>query len=204
MKIRDVMVHDVVAIDPSASLAEAAQLMREANVGILPVVDDGQVCGVITDRDLVVRAIAAGADLTSTPVGECATGDPVVAHPDWDLDQAMDAMARAQIGRLPVIDDDNTLAGIVTLGSLALRSKKDKETLAAAKRSRAGRRRRARSTARGGRKSARAEPGRPAASAARPPESSVGVGKSDQPAARRAPVARTASTSAARSDSVVA
>jgi len=133
MKIRDVMVHDVVAIDPYASLAEAAQLMREANVGILPVVEDGQVCGVITDRDLVVRALAVGADLTSTPVGECATGDPVVAHPDWNLDQAMDAMARAQIGRLPVIDDDNTLAGIVTLGSLALRAKKDKETLAAAK-----------------------------------------------------------------------
>jgi len=133
MKIRDVMVHDVVAIDPYASLAEAAQLMREANVGILPVVEDGQVCGVITDRDLVVRALAVGADLTSTPVGECATGDPVVAHPDWSLDQAMDAMARAQIGRLPVIDDDNTLAGMVTLGSLALRSKKDKQTLAAAK-----------------------------------------------------------------------
>jgi len=133
MKIRDVMVRDVIAIDPSASLAEAAQLMRQANVGILPVVEDGQVCGVITDRDLVVRALAVGADLTSTPVGECATGDPVVAHPDWNLDQAMDAMARAQIGRLPVIDDDNALAGIVTLGSLALRSKKDKETLAAAK-----------------------------------------------------------------------
>lgn len=133
MKIRDVMVRDVVAIDPSASLTEAAQLMREANIGILPVVEDGQVCGVITDRDLVVRALAVGADLASTPVGECATGDPVVAHPDWDLDQAMDAMARAQIGRLPVIDDDNTLAGMVTLGSLALRSKKDKETLAAAK-----------------------------------------------------------------------
>src|SRR5262249_14251188 len=115
------------------SLAEAAQLMREANVGILPVVDDGQVCGVITDRDLVVRAIAAGADLTATPVGECATGDPIVAHPDWDLEQAMEAMARARVGRLPVIDDDNELAGIVTLGSLALRSKKDKETLAAAK-----------------------------------------------------------------------
>ncbi len=102
MKIRDVMVRDVIAIDPSASLAEAAQLMRQANVGILPVVEDGQVCGVITDRDLVVRAIAVGADLTSTPVGECATGDPVVAHPDWNLDQAMDAMARAQIGRLPL------------------------------------------------------------------------------------------------------
>lgn len=133
MKIKDVMVQEVVTINPSASLAEAAQLMRQANVGILPVVEEGQVCGVITDRDLVVRAIAVGADLASTPVGECATGDPVVAHPDWNLDQAMEAMARAQIGRLPVIDDDNTLAGIVTLGSLALRSKKAKETLEAAK-----------------------------------------------------------------------
>jgi len=133
MKIKDVMVQDVVAINPSASLAEAAELMRQANVGILPVVEDGQVCGVITDRDLVVRAIAIGADLTSTPVGECATGDPILAHPDWNLEQAMNAMARAQIGRLPVIDDDNALAGIVTLGSLALRSKKDKETLATAK-----------------------------------------------------------------------
>jgi len=133
MKIKDVMVQDVVAINPSASLAEAAELMRQANVGILPVVEDGQVCGVITDRDLVVRAIAIGADLSSTPVGECATGDPILAHPDWNLEQAMNAMARAQIGRLPVIDDDNALAGIVTLGSLALRSKKDKETLATAK-----------------------------------------------------------------------
>ena len=133
MKIKDVMVQDVVAINPSASLAEAAELMRQANVGILPVVEDGQVCGVITDRDLVVRAIAIGADLTSTPVGECATGDPILAHPDWNLEQAMNAMARAQIGRLPVIDDDNALAGIVTLGSLALRSKRDKETLATAK-----------------------------------------------------------------------
>src|SRR4029453_17478010 len=75
MKIKDVMVQDVVSINPSASLAEAAQLMRQANVGILPVVEEGQVCGVITDRDLVVRAIAIGADLPSTPVGECATGD---------------------------------------------------------------------------------------------------------------------------------
>jgi len=127
------MVRDVVAIEPSASLAEAAKLMRQANVGILPVVEDGQVCGVITDRDLVVRALALDADLGSTPVGECATGDPVVAHPDWDLDQAMETMARAKIGRLPVIDDDNQLAGMVTLGSLALRARKDKETLAAAK-----------------------------------------------------------------------
>jgi CBS domain-containing protein len=133
MKVRDVMVHEVVTIEPSASLAEAAQRMREANVGILPVVEDGEVRGVITDRDLVVRALAQDADLTSTVVAECATADPVVAHPDWNLDRAMETMARAQVGRLPVVENGTTLAGIVTLGSLALRSKQDRETLRAAK-----------------------------------------------------------------------
>ena len=133
MKVRDVMVQKVVTIEPSASLAEAAKLMREANVGILPVVEDGEVRGVITDRDVVVRAIARDADLTGTLVGDCATTDPIVAHPEWDVDQAMEAMARAQVGRLPVVKNGKTLAGIVTLGSLALRSKKDKETLQAAR-----------------------------------------------------------------------
>jgi CBS domain-containing protein len=127
------LVHQVVAIEPSASLAEAAKRMREANVGILPVVEDGQIRGVITDRDLVVRAIAQDADLTSTPVGDCATTDPIVAHPEWDVDKAMEAMAHAQVGRLPVVKNGNKLAGIVTLGSLALRAKKDTETLQAAR-----------------------------------------------------------------------
>jgi CBS domain-containing protein len=133
MKVRDVMVRKVVSIEPSASLAEAAKRMRDANVGILPVVEDGEIRGVITDRDVVVRAIAEDADLTGTPVGDCATTDPIVAHPEWDVDRAMEAMARAQVGRLPVVENGNTLAGIVTLGSLALRSKKDKETLHAAR-----------------------------------------------------------------------
>jgi CBS domain-containing protein len=133
MKVRDVMVHKVVTIEPSASLADAAKRMREANVGILPVVEDGEVRGVITDRDVVVRAIAQDADLTGTLVGDCATTDPIVAHPEWNVDQAMDAMARAQVGRLPVVKNGKTLVGIVTLGSLALRSKKDKETLQAAR-----------------------------------------------------------------------
>ena len=134
MKVKEVMIGTPYHIPLDANLGMATELMWKGNCGFLPVVDaEKKVCGVITDRDLVVRAIAVGADLASTPVGECATGDPVVAHPDWNLDQAMEAMARAQIGRLPVIDDDNTLAGIVTLGSLALRSKKTKETLEAAK-----------------------------------------------------------------------
>ncbi len=133
MKVGDVMVHDVVTIRPSASLVEAAKRMREANVGVLPVVEDGEVRGVITDRDLVVRAIARNADLQSTPVGDCSTADTICAHPDWDVDQAMQTMAREQIGRLPVIGDGNRLVGIVTLSSLAFRSREDQETLEAAK-----------------------------------------------------------------------
>ena len=103
MKVREVMVQRVVTVEPSTSLAEAAKRMREANVGILPVVEDSEVRGVITDRDVVVRAIAADADLTNMLVSECASTDPIVANPEWDVDQAMETMARAQVGRLPVV-----------------------------------------------------------------------------------------------------
>jgi len=76
MKVRDVMVRNVVAIEPSASLVEAARRMCEANVGILPVVEAGEVLGVITDRDLVVRAIASDVDLVSTPIGRGEAMEP--------------------------------------------------------------------------------------------------------------------------------
>ncbi len=76
MKVRDVMVRNVVAIEPSASLDEAARRMHEANVGILPVVEAGEVLGVITDRDLVARTVASDADLVSTPVGRGEAMDP--------------------------------------------------------------------------------------------------------------------------------
>jgi len=111
----------------------ARQSLSGANVGILPVVEDTEVRGVITDRDVVVRAIAEDADLTNVLVGDCASTDPIVAHSEWDVDQAMETMARAQVGRLPVVENGNRLVGIVTLGSLALRAQKDKETLQAAK-----------------------------------------------------------------------
>src|SRR5919198_6227043 len=121
MKVQDVMVHDVITIEPSASLVDAAKRMREANVGVLPVVqDDRTVQGIITDRDVVVRAIAPNADLGSIAVGDCATADTICAHPDWEVNRAMEVMAGAQVGRLPVVDDDNRLVGIVTLSSLAL------------------------------------------------------------------------------------
>ena len=131
-KVRDVMVDEVVTIDPSATLADAARQMRDHNVGILPVIVAGELAGVITDRDLVVRALAEGADPTLTVVGEFASGAPISVRPDTGLDETMEIMGEWQVGRLPVVDEDNRLVGIVTLGSLALRSRQEAETLHAA------------------------------------------------------------------------
>ncbi len=133
MRIKDVMVREVVTIDVTATLVEAAQRMREANVGVLPVIEDGELRGVLTDRDLVVRAQAPGADPPSPPVGDYATAEPFAARPGWDVDQAFELMARHQVGRLPVVDEDERPIGIVTLSSLALRSREDKAALSAAK-----------------------------------------------------------------------
>lgn len=124
-----VMIGDVVTIEPTATLREAAERMRETNVGMLPIIAGERLRGVITDRDIVVRAVARGMDPATTRVGECATTEPICALPDWDVDDALRVMADCQIGRLPVVDDTGRLVGVVTLSSLALRSRENQETL---------------------------------------------------------------------------
>jgi CBS domain-containing protein len=131
-KVRDIMVDDVVSIEPAASLTDAARAMEDANVGMLPVVQDGKVLGVITDRDIVVRAVAREADPASTAVGDCLSINAIVAHPDWSTERAMQTMAQAQVGRLPVLDDDDQLVGVVTLSSMAFRAPDKNEALEAA------------------------------------------------------------------------
>src|SRR5262249_31253545 len=88
-RVQDIMVEDVVSIEPAASLTDAARAMEEANVGMLPVVQDGRVPGVITDRDIVVRAVARAADPAAIAVGDCLSINAIVAHPDWSTEQAM-------------------------------------------------------------------------------------------------------------------
>jgi CBS domain-containing protein len=128
-RVEDVMVEDVVTIDGGATLGEAAQRMRDANVGILPVIEDGRVRGVITDRDLVVRGMARGLDPARAHVTEAATRNPVCARPEWSLDRALRVMADEQVGRLPVCDADERVVGMVTLSSVALRAREDEEAL---------------------------------------------------------------------------
>jgi CBS domain-containing protein len=120
--VGDVMVRGVVTIHPSATLVAAAQVMRNANVGALPIVENGALRGLVTDRDLVVRALARGVDPEATPVRYFESDEVIAVRPDWDVEEALEVMRASHVGRLPVTDEDGRLVGIVTLGSLALRA----------------------------------------------------------------------------------
>jgi CBS domain-containing protein len=132
-RVEDVMVRNVHTIDAQMNLTQAAQRMRDANVGVLPVVDGGRLRGIVTDRDLVIRGMATGLDPSSMRVSDVATHSLIAARPDWALHRAMDTMSSHQIGRLPVIDDHDRVVGMVTLSSLALRSSQQGEALDTAK-----------------------------------------------------------------------
>jgi CBS domain-containing protein len=128
-RVEEVMVRDVETIDASATLTQAAQRMRDANVGVLPVVENGRVRAVVTDRDVVVRGVARGIDPSQLRVLDVATRDLVAARPDWPVERALETMSAHQIGRLPVVDDIERVIGIVTLSSLALRARRPANAL---------------------------------------------------------------------------
>jgi CBS domain-containing protein len=132
-QVKDVMIGEVMTIEASATLLDAAEQMRDANIGMLPVMEDGTLRGVITDRDLVVRAMSRDARASEMKVSECLSEPPRYAEPDWDVDDAMVEMARQHVGRLPVVDDAGTIVGVVTLSSLALRSPQQQEALQTAR-----------------------------------------------------------------------
>ena len=122
MKVRDVMSKDVQVARPTDTLQEVARRMTDGNFGFMPVADGDQLIGTITDRDIVVRGLASGAETTST-VLECLSRDPMTARADDDLKTVLDAMASRQIRRLPVLDKDGRLVGVVSLGDLSTRVK---------------------------------------------------------------------------------
>ena len=121
MKLRDVMTNPVIRIDPEESVAVAARTLARYNIGVLPVCGgDGRLCGVVTDRDLVTRCLAAGRLPGTTTVREVMTANVVSARPDMDAGAAAHLMGRQQIRRLPVVENDR-LCGMVSLGDLANR-----------------------------------------------------------------------------------
>ncbi len=116
--IRDVMTPSPETVKPDEPAVEAARRMKEADAGMIPVVDDGTLVGTITDRDIVVRIIAEGRDPGSTRVGDIASRDPVTVEPDRDLDEALRLMAHHQVRRLPVVEE-GTLVGVVAQADVA-------------------------------------------------------------------------------------
>ena len=121
MKLREIMTDTVIPIHPEESVAVAARALTHYNIGALPVcAADGKLCGMVTDRDLVIRCLASGKSPEKTAVREVMTGRVVSASPDMDAAVAAHLMGRQQVRRLPVVENGR-LCGIVSLGDLANR-----------------------------------------------------------------------------------
>ncbi len=119
MKLREVMTPEVEIIGPDATLQQAARKMVSLNVGFLPVVQEGEVLGVVTDRDLAVRAAARGLDPKHTDVRDVMTGTPICARDKQDVEDGARLMMDNRIRRLPILDDGQQLVGIISLGDLS-------------------------------------------------------------------------------------
>jgi CBS domain-containing protein len=117
--IREVMTADPRTVEASATLVDAAREMRDGDVGAVIVVENGSVAGIVTDRDIVVRAVADGRDPGSTRVSEVATMNPTTLTVDQSVDDAIRVMREQNIRRIPVVQDGRP-AGIVSLGDLAI------------------------------------------------------------------------------------
>ncbi len=118
--IQDVMTRDVQCISPEETIHRAAQMMDEFNVGSIPVVDGEKLVGMITDRDITVRATAAGKAPTTTRVGDVMSTDVRTCNPGQSVDEVLAQMGNVQIRRVPVVDQQShSMVGIVSLGDMA-------------------------------------------------------------------------------------
>ena len=122
MKVRDVMSKDVQVARPGDTLQDVASRMASGDFGFMPVADGDRLIGTITDRDIAIRAVAGGAACTS-PVVEYISRDAQTAYAEDDLKTVLEAMGGKQIRRMPVLDKDERLVGVVSLGDLSTRVK---------------------------------------------------------------------------------
>ena len=120
MKVKECMCCDVHYIMPESKIYEAAKMMSQYHIGSIPVCDTNKnVCGIITDRDIILRGVACDKDVKQTPVSDIMTCNVWTCKENDDMENAQNQMAENQIRRLPVCDNSNKLVGILTLGNLA-------------------------------------------------------------------------------------
>lgn len=126
MRCREIMTTDVKTVGRDAAISQVAAAMRDGDVGSLPVVENGKLVGIVTDRDIVVRAVAEGRD-ASTAVGEVMTAEIFSVKPDDFAFEAIRLMGDKQVRRIPVVNDDGSLAGIIAIADIALEMEDERE-----------------------------------------------------------------------------
>ena len=117
--IRDVMTSNPCTIDAEKSVAYAAKMMREEDVGLAPIVEGDKLIGMLTDRDIAIRVVAEGRNPEQVKVADVASKQVVTIDPQQDLDEALRIMAKHQVRRLPVVEEDGKLVGVVAQADIA-------------------------------------------------------------------------------------
>jgi CBS domain-containing protein len=117
--ISEVMTSDPRSVTADSTVAEAARLMRDEDAGIVPITEGERLVGVVTDRDIAIKVAAEGKDPQSTKVSEIAASNLVTIDPQQDLDEALQLMAKHQVRRLPVVEEDGRLVGILAQADVA-------------------------------------------------------------------------------------
>jgi CBS domain-containing protein len=118
-RIREIMTSNPSTIESDKSVADAARIMKQEDAGVVPVTENGRLTGMVTDRDIAIRVVAEGKNAQSTPVREVASKNLVTVDPQQDLDEALRLMAEHQVRRLPVVEEDGRLVGVVAQADVA-------------------------------------------------------------------------------------
>ena len=118
--VRDIMTPEPQTLTPQSSAMDAAELMRDADIGDVVVVDEDRLFGIVTDRDIVVRVLATGSDPSAVRLGDICSRDLTTIAPDASVGQAVQLIREKSIRRLPVVEDDGQVVGIVSIGDIAV------------------------------------------------------------------------------------
>jgi CBS domain-containing protein len=124
--VREAMTSNPCTIDADKPVAYAAKMMKQENVGIAPIVEGDRLIGTLTDRDIAVRVVAEGKSPETTRVREVASSAPITVDPEQDLDEALRLMATHQVRRLPVVEEDGRVVGVLAQADVAEESKAKK------------------------------------------------------------------------------
>ncbi|SKA85383.1 CBS domain-containing protein [Caloramator quimbayensis] len=123
MKVNEFMSKNVISVAPDTSIIEIARIMKNNNIGSVPVVKESKVIGIVTDRDIVLRDIAEGKDIKKVTAKDVMTTGVTTATPEMDIHEAAKIMSEKQVRRLPVVEKNNQIVGMLALGDIAVYSK---------------------------------------------------------------------------------